>query len=178
MLQVVVYHFLPKTFTLIFALFLKIFKSEFLIQDFISRFSSERKRNISISSLSLGVDNQKQIKFWKLKMLLLFNGSLNTLRFSAHPVKNFYDKMSTNMLLSSSLWHSCWSGLTLRFSNYFILSIAPDFFDLFMKRIQNCFSKLLTLAILRASFVSFMWASQMSSRAHWEVTKRFVLLTV
>ena len=31
-------------------------------------------------NLSLGVNNQKQINFLKLKMLLLFNGSLNTLR--------------------------------------------------------------------------------------------------
>ena len=37
-------------------------------------------------NLSLGVGNQKQIKFLKLKMLLLFNGSLNTLQFFTHPV--------------------------------------------------------------------------------------------
>ena len=59
--------------------FMWIFKSEFLIQGLISR-----------QNLILGVDNQIQIKFWKLKMLLLFNGLLDTfcflLLFFTHPV--------------------------------------------------------------------------------------------
>ena len=33
-------------------------------------------------NLSLGADNQKQMKFWKLKILLLFNGSSNTLQLT------------------------------------------------------------------------------------------------
>ena len=44
--------------------------------------NSERNGISKYQNLSLGVDNQKQIKFEKLKMSLLFNGSLNTLPFS------------------------------------------------------------------------------------------------
>ena len=45
--------------------FFKIFKPEFLIQDLIS-WLIVNKNEISVNqNLSLGVDNQKQIKFWK-----------------------------------------------------------------------------------------------------------------
>ena len=36
-------------------------------------------------NLSLGVDNQKQIKFWKWKSWLLFHGSLKALRYFYSP---------------------------------------------------------------------------------------------
>ena len=74
--------------------FLRISKSEFLIQDFISRIIVN-ENGISIhQNLSLGVDDQKQIKFWKLKFSLLFKGSLNTSRF-------FFDSPGGRMLCSS-----------------------------------------------------------------------------
>ena len=55
--------------------FLKIFKLQFLIQDFISWLIVNENGIYIYQNLSLGVDNQKQIKFWKLKMWALFNGS-------------------------------------------------------------------------------------------------------
>ena len=57
--------------------FLRIFKSEFLIQDLLSRLIVNEDRISMFQSLSLGVENQKQIKFPKLKTLLLFNDSFN-----------------------------------------------------------------------------------------------------
>ena len=56
-----------------FYVLLRIFKSEFLIQDLISRLTVN-KNEISIDrNLSLGVDNKKLIKICKLKMSFLFN---------------------------------------------------------------------------------------------------------
>ena len=56
------------------------FKSEFLIQDLISRLIMN-ENGISINqNLSLDVGKQKQIKFWKLKMSLLFNGWLRSIQ--------------------------------------------------------------------------------------------------
>ena len=83
-LQLIFLH--PKIYTLFFFPFLKIFKLEFLIQDLISQVIVNENEIPIYQNLSLGVDNQKQIKFWKVKMAPLFNGLLNTLCFFTHPV--------------------------------------------------------------------------------------------
>ena len=75
---------------------LKIFKLEFFIQALISRLILN-KYGISIfKNLSLGADNQKPTKCTKLKLWLLFNGSLNILRF-------FYFTRYTSFSWSSGL---------------------------------------------------------------------------
>ena len=48
----------------LFRPFLKIFKSEFHIQDLISRLIVNKYRMSIYQNLCLGVDNQKQIKVW------------------------------------------------------------------------------------------------------------------
>ena len=53
----------PEIDILFFFPFLKIFKSEFLIQDLISRPIVNQNKISVYQNLSLGVDNQKQIKF-------------------------------------------------------------------------------------------------------------------
>ena len=58
--------------------FFKILKSEFLIQDLLSRLIVNQNEISVCQNQSLGIDNQNQIKFWKLKMWLLLNGSLDT----------------------------------------------------------------------------------------------------
>ena len=62
----------PKIDALFFCTFLRIFKSEFLIQDLISRLTVKENGIFIYQNLSLGVDNQKQIKL-KLNMSPLFN---------------------------------------------------------------------------------------------------------
>ena len=64
-----------------FCPFLRIFKLEFPIQNFISRIIVNKNGISTYQNLNLSVDNQKQIKFGKLKMVPFFNGLLNTLRF-------------------------------------------------------------------------------------------------
>ena len=58
-----------------------IFKSEFLIQALMSRQIVGENVIFIYQNLTLGVDKQRQIKFCKVKLLLLLNGSLNTLCF-------------------------------------------------------------------------------------------------
>ena len=64
-----------------FSSFFKILKSDFLIQDLLFRLIVNENGISMYQNLRLGVDNQKQVRFRKLKMLLLFDGSLNTIRF-------------------------------------------------------------------------------------------------
>ena len=59
----------------------------FWVDDLISRVIVHENVISAYQHLSLGVDNQKQIRFRKLKMLLLFNGSLNTAIFFYHPIQ-------------------------------------------------------------------------------------------
>ena len=61
--------------------FFEDFKSEFLIQDLISQLIINENGISICQNLSLGVENQKQMEFYQFKISLLFNGSLNTLRF-------------------------------------------------------------------------------------------------
>ena len=61
------------------------FQIRVLIQDLISRLIVNKNRITIYQNLSLGVDDQKQLKVRKLKMLLLFDGSLNILEFFTHP---------------------------------------------------------------------------------------------
>ena len=65
----------------LFLPFLSIFRSEFLIPDLISRLIVNKNVISVYRNLSWDVDNQKQIKSRKLKISILFNGSLNTLSF-------------------------------------------------------------------------------------------------
>ena len=68
-----------------FGSFLTIFKSGSLIQDLISRLTVNENGIFKDKDLILGVINQRQIEFRKLKMSLLFDGLLNTVHFFTHP---------------------------------------------------------------------------------------------
>ena len=82
--QLIKFFLQPEIYTLSFP-FSRILKSELLIQDLISRLIVNENKISIYQNPSLGVDNQKFIKFCKSKMLLLFNGSLYTLRSFTHP---------------------------------------------------------------------------------------------
>ena len=58
------------------------------------------------SYVSLGIDNQKQTKLWKLKMSLLFNNSLNTLRFFTHPVPQKLSVVLNSNFANKCVWHT------------------------------------------------------------------------
>ena len=76
----------------VFCPFLRILKSEFLIQDLISRLIVKENGTSMYQNLGLGANNQKQIKFWKLKKSPLCHGSLNTSRFFTHPINSAVGK--------------------------------------------------------------------------------------
>ena len=67
-----------------FGSYLTIFTSGSVIQDLISRLTVNENGIFKDKSLILGVINQRQIKFRKLKMFLLFDGLLNTVPFCTH----------------------------------------------------------------------------------------------
>ena len=78
-LKVVAYLSLPQARLIpCFLPFLRIFKSEFLIQGLLSLLIVNGNGISVRRNLNLGVDNQKQIKSRNLKMSPLFNGSSNT----------------------------------------------------------------------------------------------------
>ena len=80
-----IFVFCPDIYSLLWHLFGRFFKSEFLIQDLISRLMVNKNRKNMCQNLSLRFNNQNQIKFRKLKIFLLFNGSLSTLYFFYSP---------------------------------------------------------------------------------------------
>ena len=65
---------------------LKILKSGFLIQDFMSPLTVNENGIFIDKNLNLGVINQRHIEFRKLKMSLLFDGLLNTMHVFTHPI--------------------------------------------------------------------------------------------
>ena len=73
MLRIMAYLF-SLQLTSCFSPFREDFKSEFLIQDLISRLIVNENGTSTYRSVSLSVDSQKQIKFRILKMWLSFNG--------------------------------------------------------------------------------------------------------
>ena len=81
MLHVMAYRSAPNRYP-VFYPFLRILKTEFLIQALISRQIVNQNVVYVHQNLSLGIDSQRKIKFSKMKLPFLFNGSLNTLRLT------------------------------------------------------------------------------------------------
>ena len=72
----------PEIDTLFFFPFLKISRSEFRIQDLISRLTVNQNAISIYQNLSLGVGDHKTSQILKIEALtIVYNGSLNTLRF-------------------------------------------------------------------------------------------------
>ena len=101
----------------IYSLFLKIFKSEFLIQVLIFRLTVSEIVITIYQHLSLGVKNHRQIKFWKLKLWLLFYGSLNILRFSLLTRYREYNKIFSSNEQSTTV-HVTYDSLLTHLAFY------------------------------------------------------------
>ena len=89
----------------VFAIFWGYSSRRFWFKTLISRVIVNKNVISIYQNLSLDASNQKQVNFLKLPLWLLFNGSLNTLRFFTHPAQDrnllkfclWYDRNRRNM---------------------------------------------------------------------------------